>query len=177
MAVSDARRLQVFEQARAHWGEGPAETLMELVVPAGPDMATKADIDMAVVTLSSRIDGTDRRIDGLDTRIDRLSDRIDGLDQRIDGLDTRIDRLSDRFDGLDQRIDGLDTRIDRLSDRIDGFDRRIDGLDSRIDGIDSRMQGLATKEYVLRTLLIALTPLYLGMLATAIGITGLYFSG
>jgi hypothetical protein len=127
MAVSDARRLQVFEQARAHWGEGPAETLMELVVPAGQDMATKADIDMAVVTLSSRFDGTDRRIDGLDSRIDRLSDRIDGLD-------------------------------------------------SRIDGVESRMQGLATKEYVLRTLLIALTPLYLGMLATAIGITGLYFA-
>lgn len=125
--MSDARRLQVFEQARAHWGEGPAETLMELVVPAGQDMATKADIDMAVVTLSSRFDGTDRR------------------------------------------IDGLDSRIDRLSDRIDGFDRRI-------DGVESRMQGLATKEYVLRTLLIALTPLYLGMLATAIGITGLYFA-
>jgi hypothetical protein len=86
MAVSDARRLQVYEQARAHWGEGPAEALMDLVVPAGQDMATKADIDLAVVTLSARIDG------------------------------------------------------------------------------------LATKEYVLQTLLLALTPLYLGML-------GLYFTG
>jgi hypothetical protein len=45
MAVSDARRLQVYEQARAHWGEGPAEALMELVVPSGQDMATKADIE------------------------------------------------------------------------------------------------------------------------------------
>ena len=45
MAVSDARRLQVYEQAREHWGEGPAEALMELVVPAGQDMATKADIE------------------------------------------------------------------------------------------------------------------------------------
>jgi hypothetical protein len=45
MAVSDARRLKVHEQARAHWGEETAEVLMELVVPAGQDMATKADIE------------------------------------------------------------------------------------------------------------------------------------
>ena len=57
MTVSDARRLKVYEQARAHWGEETAEVLMELVVPAGQDMATKADIEAAVVALSARIDG------------------------------------------------------------------------------------------------------------------------
>ena len=51
MAVSDARRLQVYEQAREHWGDGPAEALMELVVPAGQDMATKADIAEAVSSM------------------------------------------------------------------------------------------------------------------------------
>ena len=51
MAVSDARRLQVYEQAREHWGEGPAEALMELVVPAGQDMATKADIERLEVRM------------------------------------------------------------------------------------------------------------------------------
>jgi hypothetical protein len=51
MAVSGARRLQVYEQAREHWGEGPAEALMELVVPAGQDMATKADIAEAVSSM------------------------------------------------------------------------------------------------------------------------------
>ena len=51
MAVSDARRLQVHEQAREHWGEGPAEALMELVVPAGQDMATKADIERLEVRM------------------------------------------------------------------------------------------------------------------------------
>ena len=43
MTVSDARRLKVYEQAREHWGEETAEVLMELVVPAGQDMATRAD--------------------------------------------------------------------------------------------------------------------------------------
>jgi hypothetical protein len=51
MAVSDARRLQLYEQAREHWGEGPAEALMELVVPAGQDMATKADIERLEVRM------------------------------------------------------------------------------------------------------------------------------
>jgi hypothetical protein len=82
MAGSDARRLQVYEQAREHWGEGPAEALMELVVPSGQDMATKADIER----------------------------------------------------------------------------------------LEARMDDLATKEYVLRTLMVALVPVYLGIL-------GLYFTG
>ena len=57
MVVSDARRLKLYEQARAHWGEETAEVLMEVVFPAGQDMATKADLDAAVRTLSARIDG------------------------------------------------------------------------------------------------------------------------
>jgi hypothetical protein len=68
MAVSDARRLKLYEQARAHWGEETAEVLMEVVVPAGQDMATKADLDAAVATLSARIDGVDSRMDGLATK-------------------------------------------------------------------------------------------------------------
>ena len=73
MAVSDARRLKVYEQAREHWGEETAEVLMELVVPAGQDMATKADIEAAVVALSARMDGIDARMDGIDARMDVLA--------------------------------------------------------------------------------------------------------
>ena len=92
--MSEARRLKVHEQAREHWGEEGAEVLMELVVPAGQDMATKADISEAVNTLTARMDR------------------------------------------------------------------------------------LATKEYVLRMLLIALTPLYLGMLGLSLGVVvGRYFNG
>jgi hypothetical protein len=51
MAVSDARRLKVHEQARGLRGEETAEVLMELVVPAGQDMATKADIAQVVSSM------------------------------------------------------------------------------------------------------------------------------
>jgi hypothetical protein len=53
MGVSDARRLEVYEQARAQWGEGPAEALMEMVVPAGQDMATRQDVERSIVLLRS----------------------------------------------------------------------------------------------------------------------------
>ncbi len=51
MAVSDARRLKLSEQARANWGEETAEVLMEVVVPSGQDMATKADLAAAVSSM------------------------------------------------------------------------------------------------------------------------------
>jgi hypothetical protein len=51
MAVSDAKRLKLYEQARAHWGEETAEVLMEVVVPSGQDMATKADLAAAVSSM------------------------------------------------------------------------------------------------------------------------------
>ena len=56
MAVSDARRLKVYEQAREHRGEETAEVLMELVVPTCQDMATKAAVDAAVGTSTARMD-------------------------------------------------------------------------------------------------------------------------
>ena len=43
-------------------------------------------------------------------------------------------------------------------------------VDAAVVTIGARIDGLATKEYVLRMLLVALTPLYLGMF-------GLYFTG
>jgi hypothetical protein len=39
------------------------------------------------------------------------------------------------------------------------------------------MDDLATKDYVLHSLLIALTPLYFGMLGLSLGVAGLYFTG
>jgi hypothetical protein len=68
MAVSDARRLKLFEQARANWGEETAEVVMEVVVPAGQDMATKAGLAEAVGVLSARMDGLDSRMEGLATK-------------------------------------------------------------------------------------------------------------
>ena len=44
MAVNEARRLALFDAARRTFGAEEAETLMEIVDPAGADVATKADV-------------------------------------------------------------------------------------------------------------------------------------
>jgi len=57
MGVSDARRLEVYEKARAQWGDGPAETLM--------------DID----SLEARFDALEARIASLEERLSHLATR------------------------------------------------------------------------------------------------------
>jgi hypothetical protein len=44
MTATHARRLALFAAARRTLGAQEAETLMEIVVPAGADLATKADV-------------------------------------------------------------------------------------------------------------------------------------
>jgi len=44
MTVSHTRRLALFEAVRRTLGAAEAETLMEVVLPAGADVATKADV-------------------------------------------------------------------------------------------------------------------------------------
>ena len=46
-----------------------------------------------------------------------------------------------------------------------------------IERLEARMDGLATEEYVLRTLMLALLPVYLGMLGILGSIIGQYFTG
>ena len=79
MAVSDARRLEVYEQARAHWGEGPAEALMEMVVPTGQEMATRQDVEGAFARLRAemldRFAATEARLSTLEERSKHLSTR------------------------------------------------------------------------------------------------------
>ena len=69
MGVSDARRLEVYERARAHWGDGPAEALMEMVIPPGQDMATRQDVERSITQLRA----------DMEVRFARLEERMSGL--------------------------------------------------------------------------------------------------
>jgi hypothetical protein len=90
MGVSDARRLEVYEQARAQWGDGPAEALMEMVVPAGQDMATRHDVEGSSAVLRAE----------LQTEIARLRaemvDRFAAIEARLAALEERSKHLSTR---------------------------------------------------------------------------------
>lgn len=56
MPLSNARRPQVFEQARAQWGDEAAGAPMDMLVPAGQEMATGSDVARAEVALHAELD-------------------------------------------------------------------------------------------------------------------------
>ena len=93
MGVSDARRLEVYEQARAHWGDRPAETLMEMVIPPGQDMATRQDVESAAGRLRGmfevRFAAFEARFDALEVRMTKLEERFAVLEERTSHLATR----------------------------------------------------------------------------------------
>ena len=58
MAVTDAERHHLYEVLKSHLGAAPADTLMNLIPPAGrADMATKADLAATKADLSAEIAG------------------------------------------------------------------------------------------------------------------------
>jgi hypothetical protein len=130
MGVSDARRLEVYEQAREQWGDGPAETLMEMVVPAGQDMATRQDIEASAAL----------------TRNELVATRTD-LEASIVQLRTDVEA------SIAQLRSDMEASIAQL---------RSD-MEIRFARLEERIFGLASKEYVLRVVIIALLPVY-GML-------------
>ncbi len=56
MAVTNTQHLLVYQRAREHWGDETAEALMEMLPPAGLDVATKQDVAGAQTYLSKDIE-------------------------------------------------------------------------------------------------------------------------
>ncbi len=141
MGVSDARRLEVYEQAREQWGDGPAETLMEMVVPAGQDMATRQDIEASAALTRNELVAT--RTD-LEASIVQLRTDLEAsiVQLRTDVEASIVQLRSDMEASIAQLRSDMEIRFARLEERI---------------------FGLASKEYVLRVVIIALLPVY-GML-------------
>jgi len=90
MPVEDRRRAALRRAAAASLGEEAADTLMELVTPAGQDPATRADVQ-----------GVLAAVDALD---ERLTAQLVAMDQRwSERLTTMDERWSERLAALDQR--------------------------------------------------------------------------
>ena len=90
MPVEERRRAQLRAAATASLGEEAADTLMELVTPAGEDPATHGDIKGVLTAM----DALDERLSGQLTAMDkRWSERLTAMDER----------WSERLDAMDQR--------------------------------------------------------------------------
>lgn len=69
MPIEERRRIALHRHVSAAWGEEAADTLFELVTPAGEDLATRQHVDR----LSDQMD---RRFEQLDSRLEQLESRL-----------------------------------------------------------------------------------------------------
>jgi hypothetical protein len=80
MAIEEHRRIALHRAAAASWGEENADTLVNLVTPAGHEMATKADIK----TVLSAIDAMDDRWEErLSVMNDRWASQLETTEHRL----------------------------------------------------------------------------------------------
>ena len=104
MAVEEHRRIALHRAATESWGEENADTLVDLVTPAGHEMATKADIQ----TVLSALEAMDER---WETRFVAMEARLDAIDGRLDAIDGRWEeRLSAMEVRWDERVSAMNER-------------------------------------------------------------------
>ena len=120
MAVDERRRTQLHRTISGAWGEEAADTLFELVAPAGERPATERQVDRLATSTERQISDlaatTERRISDLAATTER---QFSDVDQRFAEVDRRFTEVDHRFDVLDQRLEGMEHRITAT------FERRI----------------------------------------------------
>ena len=116
MPVEERRRAQLRAAAATSLGQEAADTLMELVTPAGQDPATRGDVEGVLTALDhmderwiERLDAMDRRLDHMD---ERWSERLDAMDQRwterLDTMDRQLKHMDERWE---QRAEAMEQRL------------------------------------------------------------------
>ena len=102
MPVEDRRRAALRRAAAASFGEEAADTLMELVTPAGQDPATRADVRGVLAA----VDALDERLSAQLVAMDqRWSERLTAMDQRWSERLTALDeRWEQRAEAMEQRL-------------------------------------------------------------------------
>lgn len=121
MPVEERRRVQLRNVVAAAWGEEAADTLFELMTPAGQDLATRQDVDGLRRVTEDGFHRVDQRLDALESRMDRFESGVDDRLGRFEsGVGTLIGALEARMDERGQaRLDAMEHRL------LERFERRI----------------------------------------------------
>lgn len=92
MPVEERQRIALHHRIVAAWGEEAADTLFELIAPAGHELATRQDLERGFERIDHRFAVMEERIDH---RFEALEERID---HRFTALDARFAALGERFE-------------------------------------------------------------------------------
>jgi hypothetical protein len=80
MPVEERRRVALHRQVSATWGEEAAETLFDLITPAGHELATRRDVASLEARMDERFAAAQARTDG---RFDVIEERLGALEHRL----------------------------------------------------------------------------------------------
>lgn len=99
MPIEERRRIALHQHASATWGEEVADTLFELITPAGHELATRQDLERFSEQVDRRFERLDRRFEAFEVHVDerfaRIDDRLDGFESRVG---QRLAELGERFE-------------------------------------------------------------------------------
>jgi hypothetical protein len=162
MPVEERQRIALHHQIVAAWGEEAADTLFELIAPAGHELATRQDLDRGF----ERVDG---RFASLEAQIDhRFAESEQRIDHRFAESEQRIDH---RFTESEQRIDHRFTEFEhRIDQRFTELDGRFAALDARFAALGERFERRIADAVTTQT-----RTLVLSQLGALIVIAGLAF--
>lgn len=97
MPTDERDRRALVHAAATTWGEEVADTLSELLPPAGTRPATQADIEGVLTAM----DAMDTRLEG---RLDGVEGRLDRVEVRLGGVEGEVRALVERIDGIVHRV-------------------------------------------------------------------------
>lgn len=183
MPVEERRRVQLRNVVAAAWGEEAADTLFELMTPAGQDLATRQDVDGLRRVTEDGFHRVDQRLDALESRMDRfessVGDRLDrfesGVGERLgrfeSGVGTLMGLLEIRMDERLGRFEsGVGTQLVALEARMDERGQaRLDAMEHRLlERFERRIADAVTSQT--RTLVFSQLGALLAMAAIAFGL-------
>ena len=138
-----------------------AEALVDMVTKREQRLATKDDMAVLKVDVST-LDALRQEVrDRHESLRQELHARIDALDSSVNArIDTLDSSVNARIDALDSKLSGrMETLSSTLNGRIDalenGLSGRMDGLSGRMDGLEGQ---LTTIKWFLGAMLAMMTP-------------------
>lgn len=75
MPVEERRRVALRQHVAAAWGEEAADTLFDLITPAGHELATRQDLADGFARVGARFDALEHRLESMEHRLTAAFER------------------------------------------------------------------------------------------------------
>ncbi len=95
-----------------------AEAVVSMARDVMLNVATKADIDAAMVSLDPKFTAIEQRLIGGDQRFASFDQRLSSIEQRLTSYDQRFVAIDQRFVAIDHRFEIIEQKFTILEQRL-----------------------------------------------------------